>query len=440
VVSRTAGRIRPAKRHVLGTLLAVVVTATACSNAPLGSAGPSASGASAPGVSGSQIDVGALATLSGPLSSDFAPIVPGVEAYLDMVDAHGGVDGRKIVLSAALDDGGDPTQDADLTRTLVEHDHVFAVVGVATPFFQGQPLLVATGTPTFGYATEDDWSPAPNLFAAYGSVLSYASSSAQFAYLAERLHASSVAVLAYGVPQSADECQAAQAAFGRYGIHVGFSDLSVPFGSDLSSDVVRMHQAGVDFVVSCMDVTGNLSLSTTVQQSGMVGVRQVWLDGYDQSVLQQDAPLMQNTYFLLQHVPFEGPATFPGAYPGMAAYLAAMARYEPQYASSEVALEGWLSAALFVAGLRAIGRDVTQQRLIRAINGLTDFTGGVSTPVDWRVAHTTVTSPACEAYVVVQGTSFKMAFNNGSDPWVCFPLTHATIAKPVPPPAGSPGS
>src|SRR5579872_114473 len=103
---------------------------------------------SAPGVSAHQISVGAIATLSGGLAADFAPIVPGVRAYLDMVNAEGGVDGRKIVLTHALDDG--TVNNAAVTRTLIEQDHVFAVVGEATAFFSGQPFLVQTDTPTFG--------------------------------------------------------------------------------------------------------------------------------------------------------------------------------------------------------------------------------------------------------------------------------------------------
>jgi len=99
-------------------------------------------------------------------------------------------------MAHALDDGGSPTQNADLARTLVQQDHVFAVVGVATAFFSGAPYLASSGTPTFGFATENDWTPAPNLFAAYGSIVSYTSSLGQFAFLAHQLHTTSVGVLA----------------------------------------------------------------------------------------------------------------------------------------------------------------------------------------------------------------------------------------------------
>ena len=148
--------------------LALVLVLGACSNA---TADASNGGPGAPGVSAKEIDVGSLANITGPLSADFAPIVSGVQAYFDMVNAHGGVYGRKLVLKYQLDDQGEPTQDADLARTLVTQDHVFAVVGVGTPFFVGAKYLAQTGTPAFGYQVSADWSDGPTLFGQNGSNL-----------------------------------------------------------------------------------------------------------------------------------------------------------------------------------------------------------------------------------------------------------------------------
>ncbi|MGH9044129.1 MAG: ABC transporter substrate-binding protein [Acidimicrobiales bacterium] len=393
----------------------------------------------APGVGPHQIDVGAVATLSGGLAADFAPIVPGVRAYLDMVNADGGVNGRKIVLTKALDDG--TVNNAQVTRTLVEQDHVFAVVGVATAFFSARNFLVQTHTPTFGYATDNNWTPADDLFAAYGSVIDYKTTEPFFPYVAKRVHAKVAAVIAYNVPQSQDECNDAISALNDYGVKVGYSDTSVVYGSSLSSDVVHMKQAGVDFVVSCMDVPGNIELSRGMQENGLTGAKQLWLDGYDLPTLRQYQSLMQNTYFLVQHVPFQATAQFPGTFPGMARYIKIMNKYEKAYTYNEVAMEGWLNAALFVAGLRAIGRSPTQAKLIAAINKIKAFSGGgVVAPINWSIAHTVVTSPSCEAFVVAKGNNFKVVFNRGKDIWVCFPTSgRADLSHPVAPPPGSPG-
>jgi len=416
----------------------IAVLIAGCSNAS--TSAPAPTGSSAPGVSAHQIDVGSVATLSGGIAADFAPIVPGVRAYLDMVNAAGGVDGRKIVLTKALDDG--TVNNEQSARTLVEQDHVFAVVGVATAFFTAAPFLVASGTPTFGFATENDWTPAKNLFAAYGSVIDYSTTKPFFPYIARQLHAHVAGVIAYGVAQSSAECKGAVDAFKQYGIPVGYSDVAVPLGDSLSSDVVHMKQAGVDFVVSCMDIPGNLQLSRSLQQNGVTRVKQLWLDGYDLSTLHQYTSLMQNTYFLVQHVPFQAGTQFPGAFPGLREYISVMNKYEPAYTYNEVSMEGWLSAALFVAGLRAVGPSLTQQRLVAAINRITHFNaGGLTNPVNWSVAHTVVTPPSCETFVAVRGDTFKVVFNRGTDIWVCFPNAGtADLAHSVAPPRGAPGT
>jgi ABC-type branched-subunit amino acid transport system substrate-binding protein len=422
---------------VVGAAVAVFVTG--CSNAP--TSAPAPTGSSAPGVSAHQISVGAVATLSGSVAADFAPIVPGVRAYLDMVNADGGVYGRKIVLTHALDDG--TVNNEQVTRTLVQQDHVFAVVGMATAFFTSAPFLVQTGTPTFGFATENDWSPAKNLFAAFGSVIDYSTTEAFFPYVAKKFDAKVAAVVAYDVPQSADECTDVVSALKEYGVTVGYSDLSVSLdGSSISSDVAHMKQAGVDFVVSCLDVPGNLSLSRAIQQNGLTGVKQLWLDGYDLPTLRQYTSLMQNTYFLVQHVPFQAVTQFPGEFPGMRRYVSVMNKYEPAFTYNEVAMEGWLSAALFVAGLRAAGPSPTQEKLVSAINHITDFNAdGLTTRTDWAIAHTKTTSPSCETFVAAVGDTFKVVFNRGRDIWVCFPTTgRADLSHPVPPPPGAPGT
>jgi hypothetical protein len=126
----------------------------------------------------------------------------------------------------------------------------------------------------------------------------------------------------------------------------------------------------------------------------------------------------------------------------MRQYISVMNKYEPAYTYNEVALEGWVSAALFVAGLRAAGPSLTQEKLVSAINHITAFTAnGLTTRTNWTVAHIEVTPPSCETFVAAVGDTFKVVFNRGSDIWVCFPTKgRADLAHPVHPPPGAPGT
>jgi len=400
----------------------------------------------ADGVFPDRIVVGALSSQTGPLPADFAPVVTGAQAYLDMVNAGGGVNGRSIDLAHSLDDSSSPSEDASQARTLVDQDHVFAVVAVATPSFTGAPYLASHDVPTFGLNVNanSQWDAGPSMFGNTGSYTDFAAPQLQAAFLAEQDHVTSAAVIAYDVAQSQQGCIGVENAFTRYGVHVAYEDTSVPAPAiDLHVDVDRIKAAGAQMVVSCMDLDGNVLLAQTMQQAGMTGVLQYWFDGYDPTTLSQFGRYMQDTYFLLSQVPFEATQLDPGRYPGMDRFQAALRRYEPGNEPSQAALAGWTSADLFVTGLRAIGRDVTRTRLVAAINRLTAYTAdGIDPPIDWRIAHRPVNGPTnCTAFVRVEGDRFVPVYGTPPSVFSCFPVPDPAgppIELVVPLPAGVP--
>jgi branched-chain amino acid transport system substrate-binding protein len=86
-----------------------------------------------PGVSDTEIKLGQTMPFSGPVSA-FAAIGKAELAYFAMVNAQGGINGRKINL-ISLDDGFSPPKSLQQTRRLVESENVLAIlspVGTAT--------------------------------------------------------------------------------------------------------------------------------------------------------------------------------------------------------------------------------------------------------------------------------------------------------------------
>jgi len=397
------------------------------------------------GVTSSRIIVGGVASVTGPLPAAFAPIFDGVNAYLDLVNANGGVDGRKIDFAFPLDDGSNPSQDTDQVRTLVEQDHVFAVVGVATPTFAGASYLAANDVPTFGYAVSTQWAAGPSLYGSEGSYIAFTRPGPEPAYLAEQIHAKAVGILAYNVSGSTQGCEGVAYEMRRFHIPVAYEDISIQAPPvDLTTDVNRMKSAGVDLVASCMDLSGNILLSRTMHQDGMGSVAQYWLNGYDESAVRSYASLMQGVYFLIGHVPFESAELTPGKYPGMDLYLKELARYFPKELPGEASLAGWIDADMFVEGLRLIGRDVSRTRLVDALNSLTEFTAdGLVSPIDWRYEHTTLGPIDCNVYVRVLGGHFVPLFGSPRSVFTCFAYPQPAGARQVvvvPPSAGVPGT
>ena len=78
-----------------------------------------------PGVSDTEIKIGNTMPYSGPASA-YAVLGKAMSAYVRMINEHGGINGRKIML-ISLDDGYSPPKTLEQTRRLVEADHVLGI-------------------------------------------------------------------------------------------------------------------------------------------------------------------------------------------------------------------------------------------------------------------------------------------------------------------------
>jgi len=191
-------------------------------------------------------------------------------------------------------------------------------------------------------------------------------------------------------------------------------------------------------IFSCLDVSGNIAFARSIAQNTL-GARMVWLNGYDRSTVQQYGALLNGTVVALQHVPFEAATAFPGVFPAIDTYLQAMQRYQPAATYDEVAFDGWVDAAHFVAGLRAVGKHVTQGNLVAALNKMTDYNGdGLTTPEDWTKLHTSAgAGPFCGTSVEVVDGQFVARFQSGHQVYACFQRGSDVPVSPLP---GTPGT
>ena len=97
-----------------------------------------------PGITSTSVKIGGTFPLTGPASL-YKTIPFAEKAYFDYINAHGGVNGRKIDFTI-LDDGYDPSKTVPLAQQLVEQDKVFAIMG---------SLGTAPGLATWGYLNKN---------------------------------------------------------------------------------------------------------------------------------------------------------------------------------------------------------------------------------------------------------------------------------------------
>lgn len=108
-----------------------------------------------PGVTDTEITIGNTGPYSGPLANA-SPIPLSMKAYFTMINAEGGINGRRIRW-ISYDDGYSPPKTVEMTRKLVEEDNVFILAG---------PVGTPTNTAIWHYCNEKK---VPQLFPATGA-------------------------------------------------------------------------------------------------------------------------------------------------------------------------------------------------------------------------------------------------------------------------------
>lgn len=394
-----------------------LVAGAACSNAKK-SATTSTTGASKtvdqPGVTDDTIRVGGVASITNPLNAPYGDIFNGAQAYFDMVNSEGGVNGRKIEIVSKRDDQlGNNQSEVD---GLLSQDDVFAAVGMLTLVnFSGAPALEAAGTPTFGWNISEDWTGPLNFFGNAGA-LCLGCVGIEMPWLAQELDKKSVGILAYNVPQSVSCAEGTRDSFEAMpSAKVGFYSDSLTFGTtDFSVEVSKMKEAGVDFVATCMDMNAVLALAKEVRKQGVDAI-QYLPNGYDQEFMAANGEFFEGA---VVRVPF-APAESKPQPAGLKNYLKWMKK--AGFTRNEYTAYGWINAGMLVAGLEAAGPDFTQKKVVDALNKMTDLNvDGFISGIDWTTQHVETEPPvSCAAYVIVENGKFAPAFVPKGKTFLC---------------------
>jgi branched-chain amino acid transport system substrate-binding protein len=400
----------------------------------VGATGVSAAGAQRnppvdePGVTDSEIRVGGVATATNdPTGNTLEDSFDGAEAYFEYINStEDGVYGRKLALASKRDDA--LANNRQEVQGLLSEDNVFAALPVAVNLFTGADLLAEEGIPTFGWNINAEWgsennSPGPpNFFGQIGSFICFTCAQpSPMVWLAKRLDLKRVGTIAYAVPQSQTCAEGLENSFEKYPTaEVVFSDTSQPFGNpDYTAQVAAMADADVDYVISCLDGNGVVSLTTEMKKQGL-NATQILPNAYNHEFIEKNARFLDGNYVLTPFAPFE---TRPKP-AGLKLYERWIKRTGG--AKNENSLTGWLNANLFVTGLKAAGPDFTRQKVVDGINGITDFdAGGLLPPIDWTTAHER--QGDCFAVLKVEGGKFKPVFAERGKPFMCFPDDLTTI-------------
>jgi ABC-type branched-subunit amino acid transport system substrate-binding protein len=253
--------------------------------------------------------------------------------------------------------------------------------------------------------------------------------------------ATTVAALGYGISPNSKDCAAGTAAgIELYsedtGLSMGYVNDDLAFGlpNGVGPEVTAMKDAGVDFIVGCLDLNGMKTLAQEMERQGMGDVPMYHPNTYDHAFVQEAGALFEGDIVSVTFRPFESEAGDTQ----LADFQEWMetAGHEP----SELALVGWVNADLAYQGLVAAGPEFDRASVIGATNEITDFTaGGLLPPIDWTRQHeapseedpaTHGSDPTCTALVQIHDGEFELV-GDPAEPFLCWDGTNRDWAEPV---------
>jgi ABC-type branched-subunit amino acid transport system substrate-binding protein len=375
-----------------------------------------------PGVTDDTIRVGGVVSKTNVINGPYGSAFEGVKAYFDMVNSTGGIYGRELELVSERDDQMGANQQQ--VEALLAQDNIFAALPMATIVsFTGSQALVDANVPTFGWNINTEFTGNPNMFGSnYGALCLGCVGSPQ-PFVAKLLNKKKIGVLAYNQASSADCADGIEKSFDKYPTaDVVFVSKSITFGAtDFSVEVEQMKDKDVDFVLTCIDTSGALNLGKEMRKQNLDAI-QYLPNGYDQKLVAANGEFFQGNITGVPFTPFE---TRPKP-KGLVEFDKWMDK--AGYEKNELSMSGWISAAMLYEGLQGAGPNFTRQKVIDALNKMTDQTiGGLIPPRDWTKEHEITHDIVCTAYLKIDNGKLVPTFTQPGKPFMCLPDQPATL-------------
>lgn len=321
------------------------------------------------GVSDREIVIGNVSQLTGIVPGFGQTGVNGTQAYFDMVNAQGGVCGRQLKLVVADDRFSSGTNRAETEKL---SDQVFALVGNTSVVDDGGAAVVeGKGIPDVGLGLSDariktkvNFSPSPiDVDGGQGSV-------GILNYFKTTKNATKVGV----VFQDAAVARARLPNFRRDVEAAGMTMVEeypvAPTETNFRPVVADIREKGIELVYTLME---NNAIARLAQAFGDEPPKVPFYgaQAYGQKYLQQAGSFAEGTILGIAYAIPEDAASNPA--------IAKFAQWYPRSAPGAdadfFAIEGWISADMFVRALTAAGPEPTRAKVLAELGKFTNYTG-----------------------------------------------------------------
>ncbi|MFF9853183.1 ABC transporter substrate-binding protein [Streptomyces litmocidini] len=229
---------------------------------------------------GEPLRVGIITSATSPVGGQaFTGPRDGARAWFDVLNAHGGLDGRRVEVETC-DDGGSGVGDNACVHRLIDERGVFALVATTALNYAGAPLVARAGVPDIGgQPLTPAYDTYPHLYGIYGSSAprtgrapgwggTLYGGTEVYHWFRKALGARTAAVVSYN--------QAASAAYARlvarglraegYRVVEEQVDFALPNFRAVAADLRAQH---ADLLFDALDTHGNVRLCEAMETLGV---------------------------------------------------------------------------------------------------------------------------------------------------------------------------
>jgi branched-chain amino acid transport system substrate-binding protein len=351
-----------------------------------GSTGGAANFASDVGVTATTINLGNVVTKSGSFGPDqFTPFYYGAAAFFDDINAHGGINGRKVVFNTC-DDKGENSTDIACARSLVDDQKVFAFVANNCLACDGMKYVSQKAVPSVGGVTIDSrdyslphfWRYSGDPYPQNGSI-GYKGKlyqgTHQYRYFKEKYGVKKAAVVYYDTAAaSKNQGLAIIQALKAEGIEVTAyaENVALP---QWDSAVIDMKVKGITAVWDSIDISGNQNLCKSIDSNKLVLTAKVSTIAVWSQAVGSTFSYPCRSYIYSVEDP--GSMTYDQtSNPEIAKFRAAMARYFPNRENKlyQWSVDGWGSAMWFADAATSCGAALTRSCIENYLNRAAGYT------------------------------------------------------------------
>jgi len=335
--------------------------------------------AEVPGITDTEIILGADVPLSGAMGAVYATIPKATGAHFNYInDTQGGVCGRKIVYKVE-DNQDDPAKGLEVVRKLVEQDKVFAIVGAlgdsphpATWDYlneNGVPdILVSVGTHMFGADPEGHPWTVQMIASNRNEALSFGQ------YISQNLPGKKVAVLIPNIIQGTDFLEGMKEGLDPDKNEIVSVQSFEMTAVSLSSQVASMKNDGAEVVTT---VAAPGFSAQAIKEAGRLGWHPQWILSY----INADEMMFQ---FVSPPELMEGAITFQSVKlatwtdePAVAEHHRIMREYDGP-TPTNFTVYAQILAEVAVEALSRSCDNLTREGLMDAVESIQDFHSDLS--------------------------------------------------------------